>query len=189
MNVMARLGVLLSRGASFMGLALLLCACTTVPTAPGTLLLRLSPGSLGQILALQQQLTVESRGQTRVLDVILEADAQSVRLAAMNMGQTAARLEWDGTSLSESRAPWWPAAIGAERILSDLQLMLWPADAIRAALPADWSLQSDASDRELRHAGKVVARVHYLSRTQSELDHVRDGYRIRVQSRALGGTP
>lgn len=173
--------------AALVGAALLLVACASAPLEPSSPLLRLSPASLGQALALQQQLTVDSRGQTQSLDVILEVDAQAVRLAAMNLGQTAARLEWDGTTLSEARAPWWPAAIGGERILSDLQLMLWPSQAISAALPAGWALQSEPHSRVLSQQGKAVIQVRYLSKTQSELVHLRDGYRIRVDSRTLGG--
>ena len=76
-------------------LALLLaagCATSPTPTAnePDSPLLRLAPASLGRTLALQQQLTVAARGQTHRLDVILEADADSVRLAMMNLGQTVA---------------------------------------------------------------------------------------------------
>lgn len=175
--------------AAMVGVAFLLAACASAPALPSSPLLRLSPASLGETLALQQQLTVDSRGQTQSLDVILEADAQAVRLAAMNLGQTAARLEWDGATLTETRAPWWPAAIGGERILSDLQLMLWPAEAISATLPAGWELQSEPQGRVLSHRGEAVVQVRYLTKTRSELVHLRDGYRIRVDSRTLGSGP
>jgi hypothetical protein len=140
-------------------------------------------------LALQQKLTITSRGQIREVELLLEADAQAVRLAAVDLGQTAVRLEWDGTTLTQSRAPWWPEAISSERILSDLQLMLWPAAAIAAALPAGWALETDAAGRTLNHQGMPVARVSWLGKTVSELDHYVDGYRIRVESRAVEGSP
>ncbi len=66
---------------------------------------RLSPASLGKDLAVQQQLSVTTRGETQRVDVLLEVDATAVRLALVTMGQTAARLEWDGHKLSETRAP------------------------------------------------------------------------------------
>lgn len=167
-----------------------LLACATQPLKmqdrPS---LRLSPASLATTLALQQQLTVTVGEQAHRLDVLLEADTQAVRLAILSLGQTAARLEWDGVQLTQSRAAWFPQAVTAERILDDLQLMLWPADAIRAALPAGWILTNDAGTRVLSRGGEVVVRVRYESATTSELVHVLAGYRLRVESRVLEAAP
>ena len=80
-----------------------------------TPVLRLSPASLGKELAVQQQLSVTTRGQTQRVDVLLEVDATTVRLALVTMGQTAARLEWDGQQLSETRSSWLPAVVSGER--------------------------------------------------------------------------
>lgn len=179
------------RRISGLALAALLAACSTVPPmaapADAAPLLRLAPAALGRTLALQQQLTVSAREQTHRLDVILEADADAVRLALMNLGQTVARLEWDGVKLNETRASWWPAAIKSERILSDLQLVLWPAAAISAALPEGWSLDSSAAQRVLRQRGEVVITVSYTTPTHADLAHLRDGYRLGIESRSLLG--
>lgn len=153
-------------------------------------LLRLSPASLGGSLSLQQQLWVSTRGQEHRFDVVLEADAEAVRLAVLSLGQTAARLEWDGTQLTESKASWWPSAVSGERVLSDLQLMLWPVDAIAKVLPQGWTLTQDApNQRTLRQGEEVVATVHYVSSSVSELDQRREAYRIRVESRPLEQAP
>ena len=168
--------------------ALTACAAPAAPAA-GNLSLRLSPASLGTALALQQQLTVTARGQTQRLDVLLEADAQAVRMAVLSLGQTAARLEWDGKTLTQSRASWWPEAITAERILDDLQLMLWPAPAVSAALASGWSLQANAAQRVLSLDGRPVVVVRYAGGGISELEHLTQGYRIRVESRSLETAP
>ncbi|WP_372524500.1 DUF3261 domain-containing protein [Piscinibacter sp.] len=164
-------------------LAALLLGCATPPAghreAP---LLRLAPAALGRTLALQQQLVVEARGQTQRVDVLLEADADAVRLALLNLGQTVARLEWDGQQLQETRAAWWPAEVRSERILSDLQLVWWPADAVRAALPAGWALSASPAQRELVEGSELVTVVRYLSPTLVELDNRRAGYRLRIES-------
>lgn len=160
------------------------CA-TTVPAAPVSPRLRLSPASLGTTLALQQQLTVTVGDQTHRLEVLLEADAQAVRVAVLSLGQTAARLEWDGANLIQSRASWWPDAISAERILDDMQLMLWPVESVNAGLPAGWSLASSAALRVLSRDGQAVVRVRYETPNVSELVHLRQGYRVRVESRVL----
>ncbi|HSV34491.1 MAG TPA: DUF3261 domain-containing protein [Ramlibacter sp.] len=151
--------------------------------------LRLSPASLGANLALQQQLTAMVGSQTHRMELLLEVDSQAVRLAVLNLGQTAARLEWDGEQLTQSRAAWWPQAVTAQRILDDLQLTLWPAEAIRAALPAGWSLASSATLRVLSREGEPVVRVRYQGPYASELEHLREGYRVRVESRVLEAAP
>ncbi|MDB5850661.1 MAG: hypothetical protein JWP29_4413 [Rhodoferax sp.] len=169
----------------------LLPSCATLPTpVPGTLTLRLSPASLGRPLALQQQLTVNARGQVHRFDVFLEADNETVRLAVLNLGQTVARLDWDGTSLMQTKAAWWPAAVSGERVLSDLQLMLWPTAVIAAALPRGWSLdEATPGQRTLRQGRDTVATVTFVSATVSALAQLREGYTIRVESRVIGAPP
>ncbi len=169
-------------------LAALLVACAAPPgTSPldanrQTPLLRLSPAALGRSLALQQQLVVTAAGQTQRVEVLLEAEPDAVRLAVLNLGQTAARLEWDGQRLQETRAAWWPAAVRGELILSDVQLVWWPADAVRAALPSGWALRETPGTRELVERGEVAAVVRYLSPTEVELDNLRAGYRLGIES-------
>lgn len=171
-------------------LLLAACASVTSPAKAPMPLLRLSPASLGGSLSLQQQLWVSTRGQEHRFDVVLEADAEAVRLAVLSLGQTAARLAWDGTQLTESKASWWPSAVSGERVLSDLQLMLWPVDAIANVLPPGWTLIQDApTQRTLRQGQEVVATVRYVSSSVSELDQHREAYRIRVESRPLEGAP
>lgn len=177
-----------------MAICLLLAACASLPSPKpadaGVPLLRLSPASLGRSLFLQQALTVDAGGQTHRFDVVLEADDLAVRLAVLNLGQTVARLEWDGTRLTQSSAAWWPAAVRGERVLSDLQLMLWPSAEIAAALPPGWTLDAtEAGQRVLRDGPDAVATVTYLSPVLSELTQRRQGYRIRVVSRPLAPAP
>jgi hypothetical protein len=182
---MVRMNLRLSMAAMAVVLATLV-GCASAPRGDDTMpLLRLSPASLGATLALQQQLTVTVRGQTQRLDVLLEADAQAVRLAVVSLGQTAARLDWDGRELTQTRAAWWPQAITAERILADLQLTLWPAQAVSSALPPGWTLASTPGLRVLSHDGRPVVRVRYEGGDTSELEHLLEGYRVRVESRNL----
>lgn len=165
------------------------CATTAAPSpspqSPSSQapLLRLSPASLGRSLALQQQLTVTAVGGEQLFDLLLEADAERLQLALLRFGQTAARLAWDGSRLDEWHAPGWPAALRGERILSELQLVLWPAAAIRAALPAGWTLDDGGGRRVLRHDGEAVIAVDHPVPDAAVLVHLRDGYRLRIRSR------
>lgn len=170
------------RFAAFL-LALLLAACAAPqPPAPQQLTLRLSPASLGRELALQQRMTVSAHGQAQQLDVAIEADAQAVRMAVMDFGQTVARLEWDGSSLNESRARGWPDTVTGARVLSDLQLVHWPLPAIRAALPAGWSVETEGATRIVRFHDATMLRVRYPAPGSAELDNLAAGYQLRLDA-------
>lgn len=163
-------------------------ACASLPP-PAAFTLQLPPATLGRELALQQRMTVSVQGRSHQLDVAIEADRDAVRLAVFDLGQTVARLEWDGRALQQSRAPGWPDAIDGARVLSDLQLVHWPLEAIRPALPAGWSLDADASGRVLRHQGQAVVRIRYPAPGAAELDHLAGGYSVRLEGPGSGGRP
>jgi hypothetical protein len=150
-------------------------------------LLRLSPASLGRELTVVQRLDVQAAGQSRSLDVALEVDAESVRMAVMQLGHTVARLTWDGAKLEQSLAPGWPKVVSAERVLSDLQLVWWPAAQVRSALPADWTLTESTQARELRHGERLVTSVQVLGPGHIELVQHTQGYTVQVHSQ--GATP
>jgi len=82
------------------------CATPPPPASHAAPQLRLAPALLGRPLNLQQHLTLHAPGRDQQLDVLLEADARHVQMGLVAMGQVAARLDWDGTTLTESRAPW-----------------------------------------------------------------------------------
>ncbi|WP_235844706.1 DUF3261 domain-containing protein [Cupriavidus agavae] len=155
-------------------------------------LLRLPPASLGRTLHLQQQITVQYPSpqgeQSRDLLALLEADASHTRLAAVAGGQVLARLDWDGTDLRVTRAPWAPPELLPERILNDLQLSLWPVAAIQAALPAGWRLEATADSRQLRAGAEVVAEIRYPDARTTQFVQRRDGYRLTIRTLQEGGT-
>ena len=76
----------------------------------------------------------------------------------------------------------WPSQVTGARVLGDLQLVHWPVEAIRAALPLGWTLEADARGRTLRYAGAPVVRVRYPARGVAELDHLAAGYRVKLES-------
>ena len=164
-------------------------ACASAPpraTASEPPQLRLAPSLLGRPLNLEQHLTLQAPGHDQQLDVLLEADASHVRMGVVAMGQVAARLDWDGATLTEERAPWWPQAVSGSRILSDLQLTLWPVAAIQAALPAGWQLAESGNVRTLTQDGEVVTVITRSSPQDVELDQRREHFKLRIESREPG---
>ena len=170
--------------------AVLLTGCAANPsrTAFGELpTLRLSPASLGHSLELQQRLQVVVHDKTQSLDALLEVDGQELRLGVQALGQSALTLHWDGKTLQQQRADWLPPSLSGERVLFDLQLVYWPADTIRAALPNDWSLQESAGQRHLLHAGAEIVSVSYPAINHAVLNQLRDGYQLDITSAATDG--
>ena len=167
-------------------LALALAGCATPAPLREAPQLRLAPALLGRALNLQQHLTLQAPGRDQQLDVLLEADPRHVQLGVLAMGQVAARLDWDGTTLTESKASWWPAAVSGSRILSDLQLTLWPVAAIQAQLPAGWQLAEDGNVRTLTQDGQAVTVITRISPLLVEIDQRREHFKLKIESRELG---
>lgn len=172
--------------------ALLLAACAaTAPTSPvrgpGGVLpalgLRLAPAALGRELALDQWLQFTVDGQVQVVQARLEADAGATRLLMHQHGRPLLRLAWDGDRLEGVRAEEAPVALDPQRILDDVQLVYWPADAVRAALPRGWTLADTPRQRSLRQGREPVVQVDYHPDGSVRLEHRRLGYVLDIRVR------
>jgi hypothetical protein len=171
-----------------MAIALGGCAAAPPRATLGEMpVLHLSPASLGRELALQQHLQVDVGARSQALDALLEVDAKELRLGVQALGQSALTLRWDGRKLDEQRAKWLPPMLGGERVLFDLQLVLWPAPAIRAALPSGWSLRESGNGRQLLEGSTEVATVAYPAEGHAVLHQLRDHYQLDIVSVPVGG--
>ena len=158
-------------------------AAEPLPEPP---LLRLPPWALPGGLALQQRLTFRHAGRRDTVDALVEADARAVRVVMHVQGRVALSLVWDGETLQQTRADWLPPQVRAERVLGELQLVYWPAEAITAALPPGWSLLTVG--REHRYLVQGPARTRVLgvdyagdAATLTSLDPARD-YELHIES-------
>lgn len=162
--------------------ALVLCGCAGWRPAESEPLMRLSPASLGRELAVVQRMEVEAQGQVRVLETALEVDQDELRLAVLQLGQTIARLSWDGQTLKQSLAPGWPSVVSADHLLSDLQYVWWPQAQVQGALPTGWTLLTRADSRELRHGDALVLDIRVVRPGVIELMQRQRGYVVRLQT-------
>lgn len=171
-------------------LAMLLAGCATPQArvverqavAASIPVLRLPPSALPGTLALQQRLAFRHGDRHDTVDALVENDAGNTRLVIHAQGRVALRLEWDGKQLTQKRAPWLPAALDGERVLSDLQLVFWPIDAIAASLPAGWSLREEGGRRVLRQREAIIATVDYPQPLQARLEQHALGYTLDISS-------
>lgn len=170
------------------GALLLAAACVTAPVRPTPTepraLLALSPASLGRELHLAQRVTVHRGAQTWAFDAQLEADAQTVNLAAFLLGQTVARLSWNGVTMNETHSERAPDVVTPARILSDVQLAFWPAAAVRDGLPAGYSLLDEGPRRTVIHDGQPFVTVSASAdQSRVEFEHLTFGYRLTIESK------
>lgn len=167
-------------------LMLLLAGCATMHpiqqqiTPPARIGLKLAPATLGQSISLQQHLTVVRAGHTNTLDTVLQINPQQLDLVGLEFGQRVMTLHYDGKTLKTWRHPRMPPQVNGEDVLEDIELTLWPTNAIRQALPSGWSIVESGKRRTIllnnqpivvidypaaqRWAGKVVLtnlRYHY----------------------------
>ena len=172
--------------------ALALAGCAVAPQ-PGAarLGLRLDPASMGQAISVQQRLEVERAGSANTLDVALEIDPSRLELVGMAFGQRVLSLSYDGKELSSWRHVMLPAQVRAEDVLEDVQLTLWPADAVRSGLGAGWSIDDVGPRRTLSLDGAPVIVIDYsgTSRWQGRvvLRNLRYDYRLTIDSVASEG--
>lgn len=169
--------------------SVVLGACVTTPPPverTHEVLLQLAPAALGRELHLAQRVTFVRGSTTMSFDAQLEADSSALRLAAFALGQTVARMTWDGVRLEETHSQRVPDVVTPARIMSDVQLAFWPEESVRAGLPAGYSLESSATARRVLHDGEPLIDVRYVGTgpifPRIELNHVVHGFRMIIES-------
>jgi len=156
------------------------------PEQPDRLRLALSPVSFGRALNLQQQVHVEYADRTVDLDAVLEITPDSLTLVGMAFGQRMLTLRYDGVKLREQRHPMLPGDVRGADILTDLQMALWPGEAVRAALPAGWTLSDSDTLRTLSKNSREMVTISYdaVPRWKSvvTLRNLEYSYRLVIRS-------
>lgn len=171
-------------------LALLLSACATTAVPPEARLgLKLPPAALGASISVQQHLKVERNGRTDDLDVALQVEPEAIDVVGLAFGQRVLTLHYDGKELTSWRHVMLPSQVRAEDVLEDMQLTLWPAEAIAAALPEGWRVadQGAGADatRTLYLKNEPIMQIRYSADPRWSgtvvLDNLRYHYKLTIQ--------
>ena len=172
------------------GLYVLTLAGCATDSQPARLRLQLAPATLGASISLQQHLMVERDGRIHELDAALEIDPERIDLVALALNQRVLSLHYDGRSLESWRHPALPAELRAEDVLEDLQLTLWPVDALRRALPSGWRIEENGARRILLAGELLVIEIHYSGEPRWNgkivVNNLRYRYRLTIQSVLTG---
>jgi hypothetical protein len=170
--------------------SLIFGACAMPAHQSGRLGLKLAPSALGESISLQQHLTVERNGRVDELEAVLEVDPRRLDLVGLVLGQRVLTLHYDGQILNAWRHPLFPPEVRDEDILEDLQLILWPADAVRQALPGGWRIEENGARRTLLSGEMPVTVINYGGvprwNGKIELSNLRYEYRLIIQSVSNG---
>ena len=176
--------------------ALLFClatfsACQTAPKlVEQRLNLQLSPASFGESISLTQHLKVERHGKIDELDAALEIDNEQLNIVGLAFGQRVLSIHYDGKSMQTWRHFMLPKELKEKDVLEDIQLTLWPEQALRNALPQDWTLLEQTleqgHDRLLYHGEQLIIRIHYSEQKRwagsVSLENLIYQYRLNIQS-------
>jgi hypothetical protein len=179
----------LGRAATLVMLGASLASCAALasrPADPG--LFSIPPRAAERAISVTQTVRVERAGAPpfEVLAVV-ELDAHWLRVAALGpLGNRILLLEWDGSAYHEERDPQVPADFPLELVLRDLELALFPASAVRQALPSEaWSLSETPERRVLLLDQKPVISIDYSApdhfRCDVHLRHLTLGYQIEIK--------
>jgi Protein of unknown function (DUF3261) len=177
-------------GTVFVALTLVALGCALTSPQPARLGLKLAPATLGASISLQQQIRVERQGGFEDLQAALEVDAERLDLVGLVLGQRVLSLHYDGRALQSWRHPMLPAQLRGEDVLEDLQLALWPADAIKEALPPGWRIEERGRRRTLVLDDQPVMEIDYSGEPRwigkIDLANLRYHYRLTIESVSSG---
>jgi hypothetical protein len=176
-----------------MGLALaslMLFSCATRTSRPARLGLKLAPATLGASISLQQHLTVERGDRIDELEAALEVNPDALDLVGLTLGQRVLSLHYDGRELRTWRHSLLPTELRGEDVLEDLQLTLWPLEALRHALPAGSRIEEVGLRRTLWIDDLPVMVIDYSGEPRwsgkIELVNLRYRYRLVILSVPTG---
>lgn len=166
---------------------LLLAGCATQKTAPVARLgLKLAPATLGETISLQQHLKVERGGRIDELDAAIEIDAAHVEMVGLAFGQRVLNVRFDGSELTTWRHMMLPKQVRGEDVLEDMQLALWPVEAVAAGLPPGWRIEEKGLLRSLYLGDELVTTVTYSGKPRWSgtiaMNNLRYNYRLTIES-------
>jgi hypothetical protein len=170
-----------------LSVAMMMAGCATTPPPPQARLgLKLSPAALGESISVQQHLKVERAGRTDDLDVAVQVEPDAIDVVGLAFGQRVLTMRYDGKELTSWRHFMLPAQVKPDDILEDMQLTLWPADAIAAALPAGWRVADQGNARTLYLADEPIMRIAYSGMPRWSgtvvLENLRYHYKLTIQA-------
>lgn len=166
-------------------LALLpLSGCQTVLELPRPVRPLAPP--IDQYHHVEQLLTLSWEKLSRRLHCVLATRPGDTRVVAVTeTGMPVFELQQTASNIDIDRSPLLPPRVSPDVILADIQLIFWPAKALRKSLPSPMKLVDKGGSRTLYNGDKLEARVDYAGKdhwnSPATLVNHHYGYRLQVQ--------
>lgn len=167
--------------------SMLLSACSRWNDLP---LLQIDPAALGPAQVAQQRMQLSWRGETHVLENVLETSSDELQVVGLAMGLRVYSFSYDGHTLQTGPGHL-PRGLSEQRIANDLLLIHTPLNALINAMPTGWQIEEQTSadgqrQRLLRQDKETLIAITYDAGApwagRSVLIHHRDGYQLILDS-------
>ncbi|MDR3410180.1 MAG: DUF3261 domain-containing protein [Formivibrio sp.] len=167
--------------------SLSLAACSRWNDLP---LLQIDLAALGPTQVAQQRMQLTWRGETHVLENVIESSPDSLQVVGLAMGLRVYSFSYDGHTL-QTGPGYLPTGLSEQRILNDLLLIHMPLTSLEQALPAGWKIKDLVADtglktRQLWQGNDMAIEVQYQSETpwqgRSVLINHRHDYQLILDS-------
>ncbi len=167
--------------------ALLAAACTSpVERQLAESTRALAPAAAGGERIFEQLITISHEAHSQRFIAAGEICDGAMTLALLSPeGLEVLRLRHDAAGVHTRVRRELPEWLDSEAILADMQLVLWPAEALEQAWGPSWSLREDAGGRTLLRDGQAWSRADFDSdpwQSGARLEHLRFGYRLEIRT-------
>lgn len=123
---------------------------------------KLTPVLIGREMIVRQQLRAKLQGKEYLLECVMEITSQRVDMVWLGTGgQRVASLRYDGGRARVTREMFSPSKFPYEEVLSIVELVFLPLEALSTHLPNGWAVQQHDNVRNIYHNRALQATIHY----------------------------
>lgn len=118
--------------------------------------------------------------------MVLEITPEKLTLVGIAMERRMMTVTYDGKNLDIWKDAKLPEQTSPEIVLSNLQLAIWPKDAIEASLPEGWTISEEGQTRAICHNNDRMILIEYSQQERwlgtIKMTDFRYRYSLTIQS-------
>jgi len=157
---------------------LALTACASFWLSGGLPLLEIAPATLGE-RTVEQRVTITWPNEQRTLETVFDIRSDTLTVIGLALSARLFSFDYNGKEIIETQPP--SGGLSAVRIMNDLLLAYAPLDALRAALPAGWTVREEQGRRQVFLDETLNISIHYVDGLPWQGRVVLDNHALRYQ--------